>query len=271
MKFKPVTSNYVFEPDELTKDFPPHLKIPVATWIKRVLRNAGIWENRTHQAIDANFLSELDLHFREGVSFPRDHNEFLSFVLGNSDRTINIIALCLQNYAGPVEAYDMEHILAIGGSAYAVMITSPNYQLDTQGVADIVARVPEIVVESSKDVIDNNSLIKEAWHSCYSRNPDYEKTVSKCTDALEGLFKNKYFPKDPKPALGKFVNDFSINPSKLSFHGDTLINPKSNLTDLAKEFIPIRGHHTSGTGRTPTKEEAVFVLHYTIFAFQLFK
>ncbi len=271
MKFKPVTQNYIFDAKELTREFPPHLRIPVSTWIHDVLRNASIWSTRAYQAISSEFLNNLDLLFRETTPFPRDHREFLNFVLKNSERTINIIQLCLQNYAQPSEARNMEHILSTGGSAYAVMLKSSKLQEYQGGIADIVERVPIIVTESSKDVLDSNTLIQEAWHSCYSRNPDYEKTVSGCVDALEGLFKNKYFPQDPKPTLGRFVNDFITDPLKLSFFGDTLINPKNNLTDLAKEFIPIRGHHTSGTGRKQTKEEAVFVLHYTIFVFQIFK
>lgn len=269
MRFKPVTSKYVFDGIELTREFPAHLRIPVATWIQSVLRNASIWSGASYRAIDDDFLNNLDLLLRESTPFPRDHREFLGFVMADHDRIINVVALCLQNYANPPEARQMEHILSTGGSAYAVMMDAGELHIYDRGIADIVERVPEIVREGSKDVLDTNALIREAWHSCYSRNPDYAKTVSKCVDALEGLFKTKYFPKDSKPTLGKFLNDFSANPKSLSFQGDSLLNPKSLLTELAQQFTPIRGHHTSGTGRAPTKEEAVFVLHYSIFVFQL--
>jgi hypothetical protein len=269
MKFKPVTPKYVFDTDALTREFPAHLQIPIATWIKNVLRHGGIWSLADYQAISAGFLNDLDLLLRESTAFPRDHRRFLSFVMENPDRTINVIALCLQNYARPSEALEMEHVLAIGGSAYAVMFTSSDPHEYQRGIADIIERVPEVVRESSREILDNNTLIKEAWHSCYSMNPDYVKTVTKCVDALEGLFKTNYFPKDSKPSLGRFIKDFESNASQLSFYGDTLIHPKSTLTELAKEFIPIRGHHTSGTGRAPTKEEAVFVLHYAIFVLQI--
>ena len=271
MKFKPVTAKYIFDADELTRNFPAYLQIPVSTWIYDVLRNGSVWSQNSFEAIDKLFLNKLDLLFREPVPFPRDHRKFLGFVLENADRTINVVALCLQNYARPSEARLMENILSTGGSAYAVMFTKQNLEEYNRGVADIVERVPEIVRESSQETLDSNVLVKEAWHSCYSRNPDYAKTVSKCVDALESLFKVRYFPSDSKPSLGKFINAFKVNPLKLSFLGDTIINPKNILTNLAEEFIPIRGHHTSGTGRAPTKEEAVFVLHYTIFVFQIHK
>ena len=111
--------------------------------------------------------------------------------------------------------------------------------------------------------------MREAWLACYSRNPDYEKTVSKATDALETLYKTKYFPTDTKPNLAKFLNDFAQNPGQLRFKGDSLVIPKNQLAELSRAFVPIRGHHTSGTGRSPTKEEAEFVLHYAIFIWNI--
>lgn len=269
MKFKPATSKYIFSSNELTREFPPHLQTPITTWIKDVMESASIWSRASFRAIDEEFLNSLDLLLREPVPFPRDHKDFLGFVLRDPDRTINIIALCLQNYANPFQASKMENILATGGSAYAVMFVVDKPNSYDHGISDIVDRVPEIVVESSEKILSSNDLIKEAWHSCYSRNPDYEKTVGKCVDALEGLFKAHYFPADTKPSLGRFLKDFTANPLKLTFQGETLVNPKSILTNLATEFIPVRGHHTSGTGRAPTKEEAVFVLHYTIFVLQI--
>lgn len=269
MHFKPVTPKYIFNGSDLTREFPPHMQIPIATWIKSVLKNASIWSGASYRAIDEDFLNNLDLLLREPVPFPRDHGDFLSFVMANSERIINVVALCLQNYANPFEANAMEHILSVGGSAYAVMMNSADLHTYDTGVANIVERVPEMVRNGSQEVLDANVLIKDAWHSCYSRNPDYAKTVSKCADALEGLFKKNYFPNDQIPSLGKFLKDFTSNPAKLSFQGDTLVNPKNTLTELAQQFIPIRGHHTSGTGRVPTKEEAVFVLHYSIFILQI--
>lgn len=241
--------------------------MPVATWIREVLNKAQIWTNNSYQPISQDFINSLDLLFRE--PFPRDSNKFLGFILADTDRTINFIALCLQNYAYLPEAYEMENILATGGSAYAVMITSKDPQIYHKGIADVVERVPDVVKAASEKVLNENELVKEAWHSCYSRNPDYAKTVSKCVDALEGLYKTKYFPAEQRPSFGKFVRDLETDPTPLNFQGDTLIDPKSNLTKLGEKFIPIRGHHTSGTGRAPTKEEAVFVLHYTIFVFQV--
>lgn len=272
MRFKPVTKRYEFDKEVLIKEYPPYLKVPIATWIKEVLFSAELWtvemqSYRRDENIKSSFINSLEITFRE--QFPREPADFLPFVLSDSERTTNILGLCLQNYATKQQANSLENILSTGGSAYSSTLTMKDPQSYNKGVADITLRVPEILVEASKEVLNVENLLQEAWQKCYSRNPDYEKTVGKCVDALEGLFKRDYFPNDPKPNLTKFLKDFATTPSRLNYKGDNLVNPKSLLTDLSIEFIPIRGHHTSGTGKSPTKEEAEFVLHYSIFVFSV--
>jgi hypothetical protein len=275
MRFKPVTQKYEFDKEVLTKEYPSYLKVPIATWIKEVLFSANLWtvEMQNYyggvENIETPFINSLEITFRE--QFPRVPADFLLFVLSDSERTTNILGLCLQNYATKQHANSLENILSTGGSAYSSTLTIQNPQNYHKGVADITLRVPEILVEASKEALNIEILLQEAWQKCYSRNPDYEKTVGKCVDALEGLFKREYFPNDSKPNLTKFLKDFATTPSKLNYKGGNLLNPKSLLTDLSTQFIPIRGHHTSGTGRSPTKEEAEFVLHYTIFVFSIHK
>ncbi len=134
-----------------------------------------------------------------------------------------------------------------------------------KGNADLVERVPTIIREASESAINGEVQLREAWASCYSVNPDYEKTVSKCCDVLEKIWRDKYFPKDPTPNIAKFVASFKTDASKLSYKGSSIADPKNLLTNLAEKFSSIRGQHTAGTGRAPTKEEAEFVLHYSIF------
>ena len=109
----------------------------------------------------------------------------------------------------------------------------------------------------------------EAWQLAYSRKPDDERVVTKCCNFLEGYLGKKYFPKDPKPQLKKFVHAFQNKPSMLKYLGDTIVNPKNALTDLLVNVSDIRGQHTEGNGRTPTHEEAIFVLHATIFIWNI--
>jgi hypothetical protein len=269
MKFKPVTENYEFDAEELRDDYPDYLQIPIATWIKNVLYANSLWYITGNiyksEKISDEFINELNITFRE--VFPREPMIFLQFVLEISSRTTNILGLCLQNYANTEQSQSLEEILSTGGSAYSVMITSKSPL--GKGVADIIMRVPTVVAESSNEALESDSLIREAWHACYSRNPDYSKTVSKCVDVLEGLLRDKYFSKTEKPNLTSFVKDLALNPTKLSYKGDDLISPPNLLIDLSKNFIPIRGQHTNGTGKNAAREEAEFVLHYTIFVWNL--
>lgn len=268
MKFKPVTDKYSFD-DSLVHYYPEYLQVPLKSWIKKVLIIYGIWiDSYGNGYLTEAFINDISLHFRE--QFPSQAEWFLNFIFEDTERVTNILGLCLQNYAFLGEANELEKILSVGGSAFAVMVDSSR-PMNDPGISDLIVRVPSIVLQTSEDALSNESLIKDAWQACYSRNPDYDKTVSKSVDALEGLLRDKHFPLDKKPVLTKFINDFVANPNVLYYKGNSLIKPKNALTDLGKEFITIRGQHTSGTGRQPTKEEAEFVLHYVIFFWNLYR
>ncbi len=270
MKFQPVTSQYRFD-ESLTENYPDYLRDPIYSWIKSLLWEEGICSYsdaiyRT-ETIGSAFLNDLNINFRE--HFPKDYNKFFSFVFASVERTTNFIALCLQNYATPSMALKLEKILSIGGSAYAVLpnkIARGDYD---KGNADLIRRVPEIVNTSSEKALNHENLLGEAWRACYSRHPDYEKVVSKCVDVLEGILRDNYFPADRKLVLTRFIKDLEANPGKLKYKGLSLVSPANMLIDLSKEFITIRGQHTKGTGRIPIAEEAEFVLHYTIFLWNL--
>jgi len=270
MNFKPVTKKYNHSGDTLVEDIPGYMMRPISDWILNLLDESGIFlrpDYNSEASVDKSLTNKLNVLFRE--HFPNTYKEFINFVFADADRIINFLAFCLQNLAYQNRAEELEQILADGGSAWAVMSTDKsgtNYQ---KGIYNLVSRVPEVVQTAASSALQGEELLREAWIACYSRNPDYEKTVSKCTDVLEGLFRNKYFPKDPKPALNRFVKDFDASPLQLIYKGSSIVDPKNLLTGLAKNFISIRGQHTKGTGRAPTKDEAEFVLHYSIFVWNI--
>ena len=269
MKFKPFGKKYIFQKDVLIDIFPDYMIPSLQKWIIDVLRSVGVIEKPVYGDawITSEFLHKVHILFRE--LFPKGLNEFLQFTLDSKERTSNIIAYFLQNYVYRDEADRLEFILSQGGSAYEVTIADKNASEYSRGIYDLVVRVPSVIKELSKEALSNNEILAESWNHCYSRNPDYEKVVSRCSDFLEGLFKEKYFPKDPKPQLKKFVHSLEADPSKLRFKGDSIVNPKSLLTSLLKEVSDIRGQHTQGKGRVPTKEESEFVLHTTILIWNL--
>lgn len=272
MIFKPVTETYKFNDDELISIYPEYIRRPLATWIKFLLWRLNFVSNGSHHHggnIDIDFINKLNLHLR--AVFPLTFNNFLEFIFEDNDRTTNFLGICLQNYATKKSADSLEDILSTSGSAYSVMITKEAPSASDIGVADLTNRVSSLVVQSSEEALSDETLIRAAWHACYSRNPDYEKTVSKCCDVIEKNWGKKYFSNDPKPQIKKFVHGFVADPSKLIYKGSSIVDPKNLITSIAEKFSDIRGQHTAGKGRVPSKEEAEMVLHYTIFIWNIDK
>lgn len=269
MKFKPFGSKYIHSKDVLVRDFPDFMKPAIAKWLFDTIQHDVIVHSDfdRYTGINQSFQHYLHIEFRE--LFPQEWSKFLTFTMSNSDRICNILALILQNYANSQNAKGLEYILSQGGSAYEVTKTDNNASAYDKGVYDLTERVSSLVKDQAKIAIDDNKLLAEAWHLCYSRNPDYEKSVTRACDFLEGFLGKKYFPKDTKPQLKKFVHAFIDNPTILKYKGDSLLDPKSNLTSLLIEASNLRGQHTEGKGRLPTKNEAEFILHTTIYIWNL--
>jgi len=266
MKFKPLTQKYKHSSELLVEYIPNYMVRPVSAWILNILHESSLFHSAdfgSSASVDTSLTNRLNVLFRE--HFPNEWKDFINFVFADNDRAVNFISFCLQNFAFQDRAQELEQILADGGSAWAVMSTDPNGESYQRGTYELVSRVPSVVQAASESAIQEEVLLRDAWIACYSRSPDYEKTVSKCVDALEGLFRDRYFPKDLRPAITRFIKDFETSPAKLVYKGNNLVNPKNLLTNIAKDFSSIRGQHTKGTGRIPTKDEAEFVLHYSIF------
>lgn len=261
MKFKPFTERYVHDPQILMREIPGYLTEPLKDWIKDVLWDV---EARSSEMMEDWFVSKVSIVFRE--TFPRlSVGNFLNFVFNDDERVVNFLAFLLQNFAREEQASSLEEILADGGSAFAVMLTTQKASLEHQGIADLVERVSRVTLKAAQPSLDRESLLSEAWSACYSLNPDYDKVVTRCVDFLEGKLKDTCFPKAEKTNLKNFIKNIAQNPPTLVFKGDNLVSPRSLITDVATEFQSVRGQHTRGTGRSATKEEAELVLHYSIF------
>lgn len=274
MKFKPFGEKYSFDSDSLIEDFPRYFHDPIGDWLWKVLNSANVvdvdyqaFASRHKKYIKSSFLNKLQIYFRE--EFPHYWSEALPYIFENPNRTANLLALCLQNFADQDDADELEHILSKGGSAYEVMKTNKDASEYDKGAYDLMKRVSPAVKKQAELVLEEDELMREAWNYCYSRNPDYEKVVSRSCDFLENFLGQVYFPRDKKPQLKKFVYAFEKDASNLSYKGSSIVRPKNNLTDLLKNASDIRGQHTRGKGRKPTKEEAEFVLHTTIYIWNL--
>lgn len=265
MKFKPFTKKYDFTDKELISDFPTYFAQPLYNWFLEVADYANVLDGDgvyDRHYLKRQFRNNLQITFHETI--PEEFEDFFKHIYADSDRMANYMALWLQNYTKQTQAIQLEYVLRQGSSAYQVSLVKKDANEYDTGVYDLVMRVPDEVKKSSTDALKNN-ILAEAWQLAYSRKPDDEKVVTKCCNFLEGYLGKKYFPKDPKPQLKKFVHAFQNKPASLRYLGDTIVSPKNTLTDLLVNVSDIRGQHTEGSGRTPTHEEAIFVLHATIF------
>ncbi len=271
MKFKSITNTYVFTKETLNRSFPSFLALPINNWMQKILTGARVLSSNDYRRrlyLKSEFLDELNINFRE--VFPQYWTETAPFIFLDANRTADFIAMCLQNFADASDAEELEHILSKGGSAFEVVPTKKDATQYEEGVYNLSERVSPIIKDQSAEAMGKNELLQQSWNLCYSRNPDYEKVVSRCSDFLEKFLGTIYFPKDTKPQLKKFVHSFESTPNILSYKGDTIVSPKSGITSLLKEATNIRGQHLGGEhGRIPTKQEAEFILHTTIYIWNL--
>lgn len=229
MKFKSFSKKYEFKKTALIRNFPSYLYNPISNWLWNILRSARLVDTTTNRIprrryLVQTFLDDLQITFRE--VFPQYWEETINFILSDPNRTADFIALCLQNYADSHSAGELEKILAEGGSAYEVTPTKKDATEYEEGVYDLSERVSVIVKTQSENALEANTLLQEAWQLCYSRNPDYEKSVIKCQNFLEHFLRDKYETENSKPQIGKLIGNLKSSPQKLKFKGETVLKNK---------------------------------------------
>ena len=273
MTFKPFSKKYDFVKVTLIKDFPSYLHDPIGDWLWKLLCSVDVvniddsYMTSGKRYVKSSFINNLQIDFRE--EFPRHWNQFVPFLFSDSDRICNFLAYCLQHFTDQDYANRLEYILSQGGSGYGVIKTDNKASEYDKGVYSLVDRVADSVVNQSKKALSDNELLMEAWVSCYARNHDYEKVVIKCQNFLEDFLRDTYEPSNTKPQLGKLVGNLKNSVIKLDFKGDSIISDKKDILSLIDNIPQFRGMHTAGTGKTPTREEAEYVLHTTIYVWNL--
>lgn len=256
----------------LTKNFPAYLFGQLEKWFTQALRQEGYLVIKQDEYY--NNVLRLNDDFHDALctifkaSCPEDWDKFIDFIKPDTEKTKQFIVFVISiiNYQTNETINKLESILRRNGSAYKV-VYSPKQQKFT-----LEYRVPSIVEKQSKEALSNNDLLNQAWVKCYnSKNQNYDGVVKDCCSFLETFLGELYFPNDPSPQITKFINDFEANPDKLKYKGDSIVDPKSTITSLLKNIANIRGDHTGdrGNGRYPTPEEAEFILHTTIYIWNL--
>lgn len=272
MSFKPLSKRYVFD-NTLSMDIDSHVKEPIANWIQRTLEKVkcyigpsawGPTSSRAH--ITTEFKEYLHISLRE--VFPQTWGSFIEFVMNDKDRTLVIMQLCLDKFAKPEDAERLEIILSKGGSGYAVIKADKTKSEYDRGGYDLVERVPEIVKKASAEAIEAEEELSKSWIACYGIEPNYNEVVGACQNVLESLLRDKYLPNDKKPQLGKLIRDIKAS-KKLEFTGSDLLSDQNIMLELIDKAPEYRGMHKAGTGKDATKQVAEFVLHTTIYLWNL--
>jgi hypothetical protein len=272
MSFKPFSETYKFDETVLTKDFPAYLAESVETWLRACIRKYNLRDSSNYRStsIDPGFKQQLQLALRR--TFSADEDRFIATVISDPDLLCNVMSYLLQKYCEQDYANTLRIILRRGSSAYTVLETANDIQSYQIGVFELGWQVPPIVSEQSKDAIEANDLLMEAWNECYKHNPSPSSAVSKSIDFLEGFLRDKYHPEmDRTPPIYQYVKDFTKDPSSLSFRGSSFLSDTTKLIALLEGTSKIRAEHTTGEGREATSEEAEFVLHTTIYLWNLMR
>lgn len=271
MNFKPFSETYKFDETVLTKDFPDYLADPIVTWLKACFRHYDLVEQSYRDPdLDLGFKQQLQLTLRR--TFPADENRFIAIVMSDPDLVCNVLSYLLQNYCTQDYANTLRKILRKGSSAYTVLDTASDIQSYQTGVFELGWQVPPIVGEQSKEAIEANELLMDAWNECYKHDPNPSAAVSKSIDFLEGFLRDKYHPEmDRTPSLHQFVKEFTKDSSHLIFKGSSFLDDTTKLISLLDGTSKIRAEHTTGEGREATSEEAEFVLHTTIYIWNLMR
>ena len=261
--FEPFDDTYKFDKTILTENFPDYQLTSIKAWMRSLLTEHGILKYVTGSYLLENSSFILPLNQAMRKTFASFWEGFWSDCTKDISTMRNVISYILQNHAYKRDGEKLEGILGETSSAYSVELGS-----DTK--LKLVYRVSPVAKKQAEDVFTDSELVAQAWESHYGIKPDDEKTITRATDALAGILRDKYFPDENRPQLGTLLGKMRQKPELYPLPASDLYDTDKFL-ELMKDFSKIRGNHKTGTGRSPSHEEAGFVLHFTIMLFQLLK
>jgi len=271
--FEPFDQEFKFDKTILTEEFTEYMLPSIILWIKKILISHSFLNSRYLDKVsDDGLVMPLNRALRKTI---RSHwSHFLVDIQVDLPTFRNVLTYLLQNVASRAEGENLEAILSETSSAYTVDFKEEEVMVHGVGwkttSMKLVYRVAPIAKVQALNVMQDENLLTEAWDFHYGINSDDEKTVTRCTDALAGMLRDTYFPGQQRSQLGTILGLMRKDPQKYPLPASSLYDTDKFL-ELMRDFSKIRGNHKTGTGRTPTHEEASFVLHFTIMLFQILR
>lgn len=267
MDYTPFDNTYRFDPDIFIEDFPDYLMERVKRWILSTMRSSDITNGN---ALSRPFKDELELRLR--VVLPVQVPSFVNFMTVDTAATCNMLTLLLQNYAQGEEAENLKTLLREASSAYTVEPMSDIDPEDIRGGHILVNRIPAAVREQAGLVLSSSDVMLRAWNACYKVEPDYVEAVSVANDFIEGLLRDKFWSgRSTTYSIAQAISQFERDETILHFKGDSFVTDKTKVIGLLEGIARIRGEHTTGAGRSPTPDEADYVVQTCIYLYSLFE
>lgn len=268
MEYTPITEPFKQKFGEgLCADFPEYFHPQIAHWLSEVANELHPFPRQINYGTGGNFNffinSPLASEAQNAIRcvIPKKHLDFFS----NRDLCIEVLNFVAQKcskvlYLSNEYIQRLENILCMGGHAYKVAY------MGTEQIG-LIKRVSDELEDVSAEALSESDLLREAWHCLYKKDPDFEGAVAKSIDALETKIKQKYYPDDPKPSLGKFLNQMK-NDVQVRYAGN-VVDTNRKLFEVCSRFANFRGQHTSGDGKIPTEEDVRFILHTSILLYDM--
>lgn len=153
-------------------------------------------------------------------------------------------------WLGDQRIAELTILLARAGSEWTVG--------EHDGHRGLVKRVPDGVAVAAKAIIESQAsagtLLGEAWHAVFGRNPDPEVAYAKAVKAVEEAGWDKVSPKNERTSLGTMIRDMKAQPHWLV----DLPTPDADVPVKMAEALWVgqEGRHGGNGYRTPTPSEA---------------
>jgi hypothetical protein len=265
-------------PMGLQEGVPSYMSSPLIHWVEEVF---GFYRS---EVPDLKLLQEAALVIQvpiEARRVPRDPSDSLRNVYDrrfgqalfaeivnhchhDEDTFLDLIDYLLSVPSGIRVADELESVLRLGGSAWAVNRDSSGLQ---RRVNDVAQKSYE---EAASHGDSASEELRQAWDRAFSRNPNPSDAWDHAIKALEAILIPLVVPNQSKPNLGHVTGTLRGQGARWQFvlPGSSMKHRVDPLLAALDSVWPNPDRHGAGARREPTQAEAEAVVHLTVTVVQ---